>query len=91
VHLALGVIALIASGIARGGRGQDEGSGSCDCDSVSRQHRGLHSEFRWVIDRRALEYSPYVIERTTAAARQQLSNFVEDGAVSRARLLSKSS
>jgi len=44
-----------------------------------------------VIDRRALEYSPYAIERTTAAARQQLSNFVEDDEVSRARSLSKSS
>jgi len=31
-----------------------------------------------VIDRRALEYSPYAIERTTAAARKQLLKFVED-------------
>ena len=35
VHLALGVIALIASGIARGGRGQDEGSGTS-------RHRRCH-------------------------------------------------
>ena len=31
-----------------------------------------------MIDRRALEYSPYAIERTTAAARKQLLKFVED-------------
>ena len=43
--LALGVIALIASGIARGRSGQGERSGSCDCNSVSRQHRGLHMSF----------------------------------------------
>jgi hypothetical protein len=31
-----------------------------------------------VIDRRALEYSPYAIEVTTPAARKQLLKFVED-------------
>ena len=46
----------------------------------------------WVIDRRALEYSPYAIERTTAAARKQLLKFVEDDdEIAGPRSLSKSS
>ena len=60
--------------------------------ALHRHHRGLHSEFRWAIDRRALEYSPQACERHNAGRKKQLLKFVEDDdGIARRRSLSKSS